>query len=277
MTDGRTIWLVQPCPVSELSALVVFSQACFSELKTLGSLEKSLRKLFSDKNNHEELPPKKRRNVGKLWPFWFSVSRLLHLVLVLLAAAVALHPEHLELRTVWTVGRQHTCRHGQSRAVPIETHCGIQQSRILCVCVNSWGMIFSILCFRSEALRTCTYLYHTLYKRPALIIASHQHSTNSQSRLGYRRLPEIKIWFLRNKNLLWIVIYNYELTPTQLKQACSVETLSLWDAKYLHWYNLQYHKLFVWVYLASGNSKRRNLQTQALLWNSFLPDLAGCT
>lgn len=146
-----------------------------------------------------------------------------------------------------------------------------------CVCVNSWGMIFSILCFRSEALRTCTYLYHTLYKRPALIIASHQHSTNLQSRLGYRRLPEIKIWFLRNKNLLWIVIYNYELTPTQLKQACSVETLSLWDAKYLHWYNLQYHKLFVWVYLASGNSKRRNLQTQALLWNSFLPDLAGCT
>ena len=42
----------------------------------------------------------------------------------------------------------------------------------------------------------------------------------------------------------------------QLKQACSVQTLSLWDAKYLHWYNLQYHKLFVWVYLASGNSKR---------------------
>jgi hypothetical protein len=116
-----------------------------------------IKKLFSDKNNHEELPPKKRRNVGKLWPFWFSVSRLLHLVLVLLAAAVALHPEHLELRTVWTVGRQHTCRHGQSRAVPIETHCGIQQSRILCVCVNSWGMIFSILCFRSEALRTYTY------------------------------------------------------------------------------------------------------------------------
>jgi hypothetical protein len=42
----------------------------------------------------------------------------------------------------------------------------------------------------------------------------------------------------------------------QLKEACSVQTLSLWDAKYLHWYNLQYHKLFVWVYLASGNSKR---------------------
>ena len=171
---------------SELSALVcLFRKLAFQNWRTLGSPGEIIKKLFSDKNNHEELPPKKRRNVGKLWPFWFlGVST---------AAPGAGPPCRSRGVAPGAPGTAHSLNswkttHLPSRAVTSGSYrdslWNSTEQNPVCVC-KLLGHDFSVFfCFSLWGFENL-YLYHTLYKRPALIIASHQHSTNLQSRLGY--------------------------------------------------------------------------------------------